>query len=72
MSGGRIHAVAVTLLDEAGRSVARGVVPVDAEEGAPPAIFWQGELYLPTDAVLHRYRKTRAMFAGSGFLGVAL
>lgn len=71
MSGGRIQAVAVTLLDDDGRSIARGVVPIDAEEGAPPAIFWQGELYLPTDPVLNRYRKSRAMFAGAAFMAVA-
>lgn len=69
MSGGRIHAVAVTLLGEDDRSVARGVVPIDVEEGAPPAIFWQGELYLKLAGAMS-YRRGRAMFAGASFQAV--
>lgn len=70
MSGGRIQAVAVTLLGENERPVARGVVPIDAEEGSPPAIFWEGELYIRLVANASLYQKSRAMFAGAGFHAV--
>lgn len=68
--GGRISALAVDLIDEEGAAIARGLVAIDDEEGAPPAIFWQGELYirLVVDGAL--YRKARAMFAGALFQAV--
>lgn len=70
MSGGRIQATAVTLIDEEGRSIARGVVSIDVDEGAPPAIFWDGELYLKLVCDGMLYRRSRAMFAGASFQAV--
>lgn len=65
---GRVEALAVTLCEDVGRVVARGVVSIDDSEGAPPAIFWEGELYLKSGPAL--YVKTRAMFAGASFQAV--
>jgi hypothetical protein len=70
MSGGRIQATAVELIDEDGVAVARGVVAIDVDEGAPPAIFWNGELYLKLVCDGMLYRRGRAMFAGASFQAV--
>lgn len=68
MSGGRISACEVNLVDD-GRMIARGVVPIDDDEGAPPVICWQGDVFvkfLKVDA-LALYRKTRVFHAGDCF-----
>lgn len=49
--------------------VGLGMVAIDSDEGAPPAILWDGEVFLPVGQVDGDlvYRKVRAMRAGASF-----
>jgi hypothetical protein len=67
-----IRAQIVQLLDRSDRTVARGVVALDDDKGAPPVIIWDGDAYIPADPAGEElcYRETRVMYAGASFKAV--
>jgi hypothetical protein len=71
MSGGRIKACEVILLGDDNRSIARGLVAVDVDEGLPQIICWEGDTFLRVAGLAFFFRKTRVMHAGASFEALA-
>jgi hypothetical protein len=68
-----IVAQQIKLMEIGDRLVARGVLPIDTAEGAPPVIFWEGKAYvlrLACGSGEICYRRTRVFYAGANFEAV--